>query len=362
VPTIRIKRILKPFFRSAKARRSPIVDQTRDSLPIAGWRLDDGTFPVILTCNTPYAPLGAANYLDRALADKPVLFVIFFTWSRRKPKAVRELSAAVAAYREGYPQHRFLLLCNEAEEEAAFSAAGQMAIHCNSNAFVDETIFRSITTTERRYESVYNAAIAPFKRHHLASLVPSCAHIFYEKVTDDHEQTMKHLAALRELLPHHHFVNRIVNGHIEPMEPAAVNAILTQCRSGLCLSRREGSMVASMEYLLAGLPVVSTPEVGGRQVFADPEFWLTVPDTAQAVRDGVLELIGRNIPPERIRARTLETIHIHRGRLRDAVARITNGKARLPTRLDDPVYRRSLGDFTWLYSSDLIKKLCLPGS
>jgi len=356
---MRIMRILKPFFPAAKVRLSPIVNQNLHSFPISGRRLDDGAFPVILTSNTRYAPLGAAHYLDRELADRPALFLMFFTWSQRKPKMVSRLSAAVAAQRERHPQHRFLLLCNETEEEAAFSGAGQEAIHCSHNAFVDEAIFRPIPTSERRYEAVYNAAIAPWKRHHLASLVSSCAHIFYKKVTDDHEQTMAHLTALRDLLPHHHFVNRIVDGRIEGLEPPAVNAILAQCRSGLCLSKREGAMLASMEYLLAGLPVVSTPEVGGRHVFADPEFWLTVADNAEAVRDGVLELVGRNVPRERIRTRTLERVHVHRARLRDAVALITDGRVQLPARLDDPIYRHSLGDLTSLRGSDLVGGLAL---
>ena len=228
-----------------------------------------------------------------------------------------------------------------------------------SNGLLDEDIFRPIPASEPIYEAVYNAALVPWKRHHLARLVSSCAHVFCEKSELGHERTMAYLADLRELMPHHHFVNPIVDDRIEVLERPALNAILAQCRSGLCLSAREGAMLASMEYLMAGLPVVSTPAIGGRHVFADPEFWLTVPDNAEAVRDGVVELIARSVPPERIRSRTLERVHAHRARLRDAVAMATDGRVTLPARLDDPVYRCVAGGVNWPNGSDLAKHLGL---
>ena len=174
----KITRRLKRIFRASEIPPdvSPDVKPEHQGLDIAASRMDDGAFPVILTCNTPYAYLGAANYVGRELADRPALFLIFFTWSMQKPRAVRLLSTAIAAYQDERPKHRILLLCNEPEEKAAFTACGAEAIHCNHNAFVNEDIFRPIPTSERIYDAVYNAAIVPWKRHRLASLVPSCAH------------------------------------------------------------------------------------------------------------------------------------------------------------------------------------------
>ena len=40
---------------------------------------------------------------------------------------------------------------------------------------------------------------------------------------------------------------------------------------GLCLSKSEGAMFASIEYLLCGLPIVSTKSVGGRDIFFTDE-------------------------------------------------------------------------------------------
>ena len=46
---------------------------------------------------------------------------------------------------------------------------------------------------------------------------------------------------------------------------------LNRSRTGLCLSEREGAMFASIEYLLCGLPIVTTPSIGGRHVFFEAD-------------------------------------------------------------------------------------------
>jgi glycosyltransferase involved in cell wall biosynthesis len=71
-------------------------------------------------------------------------------------------------------------------------------------------------------------------------------------------------------------------------------------------------MLSSMEYLLAGLPIVSTPSEGGRDLFFDPEYCLIVPPDPRAVRDGVAALKARQIPRERVRQKTLAKIEPQR--------------------------------------------------
>jgi glycosyltransferase involved in cell wall biosynthesis len=64
-------------------------------------------------------------------------------------------------------------------------------------------------------------------------------------------------------------------------------------------------MLASLEYQLAGLPVVSTPSKGGRDTYYHPDTCLVVPPDPRAVRAGVREMAGRNPDPLAIRHRTL---------------------------------------------------------
>jgi glycosyltransferase involved in cell wall biosynthesis len=82
-------------------------------------------------------------------------------------------------------------------------------------------------------------------------------------------------------------------------------------------------MLASIQYLLAGLPVVTTPSLGGRDVFFDPAHSLTVKPDPAAVAAGVREMINRNVPREEIRARAIQEMERHRARLVAYVARIT---------------------------------------
>ncbi len=74
--------------------------------------------------------------------------------------------------------------------------------------------------------------------------------------------------------------------------------MLTSIEAGSAsiLSAEEGSSYASMEYLLAGLGVVSTHSTGGRDVYFDPDYCITCDPTPEAVRDAVAELRARNIP------------------------------------------------------------------
>ena len=78
-------------------------------------------------------------------------------------------------------------------------------------------------------------------------------------------------------------------------------------------------MYASIQYLLAGLPVVSTPSVGGRDLFFGSDTALIVEPTVAAVRAGVAEMVRRQLPPTHIRQRALARVDEHR---RTFIARV----------------------------------------
>jgi len=71
-------------------------------------------------------------------------------------------------------------------------------------------------------------------------------------------------------------------------------------------------MFVSIEYLLCGIPVVNTPNIGGRDVLF-PDFAVkTVPDTPEAVAAAVQEFVEHPPEPEKIRAAVLEKMKVHR--------------------------------------------------
>jgi glycosyltransferase involved in cell wall biosynthesis len=74
-------------------------------------------------------------------------------------------------------------------------------------------------------------------------------------------------------------------------------------------------MFACCEYLLSGLPIVTTPSRGGRDVFFHSDYVEVVEETPEAVASGVARLIARNLDPEMIRNRTYQLFMEHRARL-----------------------------------------------
>lgn len=299
--------------------------------------LEDGL--VVHTQHNPLAPLGAAQFVGRHLRDKHVLFLVTLTWSTRSPNIIRRLSSIVEIYRYRRPEHRFLFLCNEPEEVRLFAAAGLDAVLCSHNALADECEFEIGEPDGRSFRAIYNGAMIPWKRHWLAEQVEDCAFIFYHNNDISMGDAIAYLESLQAMMPRHTFVNPIRQGAIERIPLGAVRDILSHCQVGLCLSAEEGAMKASIEYLLCGMPVVSTRSIGGRDQFSDPGYWLTVDDRPEAVRDGVAELIGRAPAPDHIRHATIAKMFEHRERLREAVDRLTDGRIRLPSDLRDRAYR-----------------------
>ncbi len=98
-----------------------------------------------------------------------------------------------------------------------------------------------------------------------------------------------------------------------------VAEIVRRSHSGLILSEREGVCRASCEYLLAGIPVVSTRSAGGRDVWYDDYNAILVEPTAEAVATAVEELVAHPRDPRRIRADFRARAAIFRGRFTDEV-------------------------------------------
>jgi hypothetical protein len=73
-------------------------------------------------------------------------------------------------------------------------------------------------------------------------------------------------------------------------------------------------MFASTEYLLSGLPIVTTPSRGGRHIYHDAEYCLSVPPDPRSVGEAVQALKARRIPRTYIRNRTLQRLNRDRER------------------------------------------------
>ncbi len=253
------------------------------------------------------------------LKDRDAYFLFAFTRPMEDRSVVENLKTDKVSHEKKFPRHRFIFLCNSTGEFELFKEYGLDAYLINHNCFLDERIFTVEPDAEKVYDAVYDARIARVKRHHLASEVESLAFITY-----------LFYPGLREPYVHDvirgfdkaHWFNKPYERDYRVLAPREVAGALNKCRVGLCLSCEEGGMYASTQYMLCGLPVVSTRSRGGRDEFFDSRYVKIVDDSPEAVKAGVLEMIGRNIPAGLVREETIRKITVHRERFISLVQRI----------------------------------------
>jgi glycosyltransferase involved in cell wall biosynthesis len=145
--------------------------------------------------------------------------------------------------------------------------------------------------------------------------------------------------ATRKHLAHATWINDPQSPTYKMLDASEVAAHLNAARVGLCLSSEEGAMYASIQYLLCGLPVVSTRSIGGRDVLFNETDCLIVDDNPRAVADGVREMIGRKLPPAEVRARAIAAMEIHRSAFADTVQRFLNESGSVTQ--FEPLFRKS---------------------
>jgi glycosyltransferase involved in cell wall biosynthesis len=223
---------------------------------------------------------------------------------------------------EAHPRHRVIHRANSPREKEIFDREKIPAIFCNHNCFLDERIFRILPEEPKRFRAIYNARLTFFKRHHLAAEVNGLALITYLAASnhDDAyaEQTRRDLAGAT-------WLNGPFARQQRGLGEEEVCRHLNQSRTGLILSACEGGNYASVEYLLCGLPVVTTASQGGRDAFFHPDYVITAEENPKAVAAAVDELIARKLDPRMIRERTLALMWTQRRALLREIAGIVRG-------------------------------------
>jgi hypothetical protein len=103
------------------------------------------------------------------------------------------------------------------------------------------------------------------------------------------------------------------------MPLSEVAAHQTMARTGLCLSAGEGNMHAAVEYLVAGLPVVSTPSSGGRDAFFHPDHTTIAAPKPDEIARAVREFCRRPPDPQEIRGKVMAIVNSYRDAFAGAV-------------------------------------------
>lgn len=271
--------------------------------------------PVFLTGIPLGVPLGIARAFAERYGNVDAGFVVYPTWSIEAPGRAEAIREAYERHRKRFPKHRFRFICNTEVEAALLQGAGLPAMLLNKNFLVSDEIFRPLEGVATEFDAIYVARFVPNKRHELTALVPRVGYVTY--VEPGLRQLLRFRRLLAETLrrnPGHVLLNKRRGLKTKYLSREQVNHVLNRGAVGLVLSEEEGSSYASMEYMLAGSPVVSTPSKGGRDLYFDPEFCIVCEPNPEAVRDAVAALRARNLSREYVRQKMLERIGPERER------------------------------------------------
>jgi hypothetical protein len=270
--------------------------------------------------------------------NQTVHILVSLSWNHDDQLHIQQMIQWQTQYLRRYPLHRIIYLSNSTAEHGALASSGLKTVLVSSNAFVSPEIFKPLPESEKRFDAVYDARINPFKRHTLATEIKSLA-LITARAPSYHNES--YIRSVMDILPQAYFFNNPLSADYKWMSLSDINTAINQCHVGLCLSAVEGPMYASMQYLLAGLPVVSTQSRGGRNEFFSPEYVRIVADNPEAVATGVREMCHCPLTAEEIRFRTLDKIEQYKKRffeLIDSICSDDGWRAEMRLRWDSWTY------------------------
>lgn len=273
--------------------------------------------PLVIIGLGNLGPFSPAIQLCEPFKDQRAYFLMGSSWDLDD---LSEFIQTVQRYQEckqAYPQHEFIYMTNVERHAENLRKFGIPAFFCHQNATVDERIYR-INHLHKSYDAIYNARLDPFKRHLLTKKIPSLGLIYYNMSGKD---GLDYRNLVFKELPQAIHLN-MATGKYKFLTHEEINKFISRSHVGLVLSAVEGGNHASVEYLLSGIPVVSTRNSGGRNHFLLPEFSRIVDPDPVKVRDAVEELKGLRIPAETIRRQTLLRCLTHRRALQGMVQSI----------------------------------------
>lgn len=188
---------------------------------------------------------------------------------------------------EGRTQH---VIVNADDEEVMRKRFLIRGAQLSQNIYINEHLYKPLDE-HKIYDAIYTAQLASFKRHWLAKEVERLIVISYGGNLHAFCPELKHAEFNQAFIPRPELARKY-----------------NQSYAGLCLSASEGAMLAATEYLLCGIPVVSTPSKGGRDVFFTPQNSIIVPPDPESVAQAVKYWKEHPPDPEKIRQQVLDKI------------------------------------------------------
>jgi len=239
------------------------------------------------------------NFLASLSEHKDVYILIQIGWQRETPERAQELVDVLAELKGKRDGLHFTFLCNSTHEEEVLKAKGLNAIFCHQNAFIDEKLYPIIPNAQKLYDAIYVARVTPFKRQELAQKIKTLRLIGWTSPLET-----EYFKKIMSATPQVKWTCEIASNKIYRE--------INSARVGLCLSAEEGAMFVSAEYMLCGIPAVTTKNLGGREVLFPENAFCYVDDNPESVAAGVYKMIKNPPAPSEIRQEYIKNMQIHR--------------------------------------------------
>lgn len=258
--------------------------------------------PLVVSVSDNFVPQLMAVMPD-ALKKKAYFFV-FPTWTKEPWSKVISTSWLLRSL----PKSRTTFMCSTFKEEANLKRVGFRTRFCHQNLFCNEDDLVHVDVATRPFDAIYNAVLQPYKRHDLLRDVRNLRLITgsLSKVEDLKSMGLGHATVNERYLT-----------------KREISDVLSQCKCGLALSMEEGGMLASTEYLLCGLPVVSTRSIGGRDVYYNNANHIICNDDVNSVACAVNAAAKKDWDRAEIRRQAIDRTKEFRFELEDCVRKIT---------------------------------------
>lgn len=241
-----------------------------------------------------------SKFSDRILATD--IFFVYCGWNHSDWLSV-EAKRTVDSL--SLNRDQFFFLFNSMLEKKALERLGFVGELINHNAWLDENLMMRPLGLPKIYDAIYVGRRSTFKRHMLADQVSNLAIV----AGNNHGNDISPIPSTTYL-------------NAEPLSPEKVCEKINQSCCGLILSEEEGACFASSEYLLCGIPVVSTHSRGGRDVWYDGYNSIVCDSDPKQITDAVSYFKAHPRDPEIIRANHIEEARKHRLRFIEAFERV----------------------------------------
>ena len=187
---------------------------------------------------------------------------------------------------------QFYLMYNSPEEKRNGDRLGFEGSIINNNAWLDERVY-SIRSSTKKYDALYIGRPVTFKRHHLARKIDNLALLAGDSCHGTE----------RSSLP------KCKNDPFKFLDKAEISEICAQAHCGLILSEEEGACFASSEYLLCGIPVVSTESKGGRDFWYNENNSIICDPNERSVKNATELASLKEWNPRQIRENHIKLMH-----------------------------------------------------